>query len=230
MSQNTSPPRQRTGRFSPVIFSLHLALGAFLIALFPQSSDARGNGTAVLMGAATYMLHASGSGVTHTAFGTNGELFTEEENAVLCSMQSVLSDDADIMLVRWFSGYIAHLVDGDRDRIFNALSDPQLCVESEPEVQAEPGPVAFPVSLQGYPLSTNETWNKCVTGRFTLRDIRNNPDTDESGTPRSCSDYHTSTIWYHPDLHVYFFFDRTRRITDPPDGFVVRKQETFTQR
>lgn len=83
----------------------------------------------------------------------------------------------------------------------------------------EPSPKTITLGDDGYPVSSNPTWNQCVRGKATLEDLRNNPDmyTTRSGKVihRSCDVYRNSgsNDWKFPDDEFVTF-----TIMDPETG------------
>ncbi len=191
----------------------------------------RGSGTQRLSYIANFVTGNAFGSIAPGAFGGASDVpFSSEETNVICAMQESLPDDAGNGVIEWIAGYLATILNRDAEMLVDALKDSTLCVKEIPQAKAPAKPVAFNVNIHGFPVSSNETWNKCLTGKITLQDIRANTDKDEDGIARDCSDYHTANLWYHPDLKMYFTFDRKKKVVGVPKGYIVKKDEAVTQK
>jgi hypothetical protein len=142
-------------------------------------------------------------------------------------MRKALPAKTSSSMLEWIAEQLATQMNRDADMILEALKDESLCQTSQIEAKVSK-PVAFDVSAAGYPVSSNNTWNKCISGKVTLADLRSNTDKNEDGLSRDCSDYHTGSLWYHPDLKIYFSFDRKKKTVNLPTGYVVQKDQSVT--
>lgn len=192
----------------------------------------RGNRTNTLTGVANFLVDlilTDGGTIAPPAFGgRNSVRFSDSEESLICSMKKSMPKQTTGAMLRWTAEYLAPMMHRDADMIEDALRDRTFCkgevVSAAPEkiAQAEP----FYVNAAGYPVSSNSTWNVCVTGVVTLADIRANPDKDEDGNARDCSYYHTSGLWRHPDTGAYFTWDRKTKTLEVPEGYVLVKEQT----
>jgi hypothetical protein len=198
-----------------------------------ENGSGRGRRTNALIGAANFITGVlnSGNNIAPGAFGGSSSdiPLTDDEIDVICSMHKALPQKINSSTLEWFAGYLAGLMNRDADQVLAALKDTALCQTSTVEVRSSESPVSFDVDAKGFPVSSNATWNKCINGTVKLADIRANEDKDEDGKPRDCSDYHTSAIWYHPDLKIYFTFDKKKKTISLPEGYVLQKQEAVSQ-
>ena len=114
-------------------------------------------------------------------------------------------------------------MDGTKHRACETGSSDQEQERQETQVaQARPVPsiAFFPVAEDG-PVSNNPLWNKCIRGEHVeITDVRANLDRTDDGLPRGCAEYRTGDSWYHPDLRVYFTWNRHTKHLKLPDGFV----------
>lgn len=189
----------------------------------------RGSGTSKLRAAVNFVTQSLFSNIAPGAFGGGPNVpYSTQEIDVICSMQKALPNSATNGLIEWLAEYLASVMNRNADQLFTALKDPSLCPTVVEQAKAPVAPIALKVNAAGYPVSSNDTWNKCITGRVTLLDIRNNPDKDNHGLARDCSDYHTGAVWYHPDLNLFFTFDRKNKITSVPQGYVVQKEQAVS--
>ena len=143
-------------------------------------------------------------------------------------------EGAPISIVEWTASYLANLLNRDTDMIFDALTDPAFCprplVQKHALIAHQPL-TPFHVNSEGYPVSSNPTWNACITGRVTLEDIRNNPDKDRKGVSRDCGYYRSEKSWRHPDLQIYFTWDRETKEIGLPEGYeIVAEKQLVTQK
>lgn len=189
----------------------------------------RGSGTSKLQAAANFVTGNLFGSIAPGAFGGGPNVpFSTTEVDVICAMQDALPPNATNGLIEWLAEYLASIMDRDAGQVLAALKDPTLCPEPVQEAVLPAAPVAFKVNAAGYPVSSNPTWNKCIAGKASLLDIRNNPDKDNHGLARDCSDYHTSNVWYHPDLHLFFTFDKKNKATTVPQGYLVQKEQAVS--
>ncbi len=162
------------------------------------------------------------------AFGGSAATpLTDGEIDTICSIRKALPTQTSSSMLEWIAEQLATDMNRDVDLIIEALKDSSLCQPAAQQAKVSQS-IAFNVNSAGFPVSSNQTWNKCISGKVTLADIRANPDKNEDGLARDCSDYHTGGLWYHPDLKVYFNFDRKKKTVELPKGYVVQKEQSVT--
>lgn len=176
-----------------------------------------------------------GDGVAPAAFGGSERTpFSADEVRVVCGMQLAISRTETKMVDAWMSEVIATLLDRSPSMIFDALSDGTFCegflAARSPRIAQELATreVPFVVDSEGFPVSSNVTWNACIKGNATLSLIRNNDDRHEDGYGEDCSHYHTGNVWFHPDLHVQFIWDRSKVSLSVPQGYYVQRDIVLT--
>lgn len=170
------------------------------------------------------------TGVPPPAFGGPGDGdFTAEESDLICRMYNAFTDDADREVYEWAANQLALRMPHSVESIYRALKDGGLCPEKVVHVKTFK-PIAFRIDVLGFPVSSNETWNKCIRGTATLEDIRNNPDRDEDGYGYSCSRYHTQDVWKHPDLVTYFTWKDGAKSVLLPAGYALKQDVALTQK
>lgn len=192
----------------------------------------RGNRTealrAVVRFVVGYQMNGGGTGIAPGAFGGSADVpLSDAEIETICSVKQALPSYMNSTMRQAFADYLGQLINRDGDVVMAALENDDLCPQPvargfTPSVAAE---LSFPVNAAGYPVSSNATWNACVTGRVTLEQIRANTDTDEDGLPRDCGSYHTANVWRHPDLGIYFQWNRKTKQITLPEGYVLEKDE-----
>lgn len=156
------------------------------------------------------------------AFGGFNNALTPSQRSLICSMRTrLLAGENDDGVWDWTALEIARLSGLSPETAGDWLRNEAVC-PSEDVAAAESTieVTLFPVSHDG-PVSGNALWNACVRGeRITLEQVRANPDRDEDGLPRTCGSYHTGSSWYHPDLSIFFTWDRETGSLRLPDGYV----------
>lgn len=162
--------------------------------------------------------------------GPGEEEFTEEETDVICRMRKALPEDVSSDVREWVANALSKKMPHSMEAIADELKTGSICPQNLVRTKAQAKPVAFHIDASGFPVSSNDTWNKCVRGTATLQDIRNNPDRDEDGYGVSCSRYHTADLWRHPDLGVYFTWKQQARDIGLPAGYALKQDLTLTQR
>lgn len=190
----------------------------------------RGNRTNTLGGVANYLAgfilgKDTDANTAPGAFGGSSDTtLTDAETAMICSMRRSMPKAFTIAMRNWVAQYLAPIMNRDAEVIADALRDSSLCATEE---AAAPVRVAslqsFPVDIAGYPVSSNSTWNACVRGSVTLEILRSNPDKNEDGLARGCAWYHTGSIWKHPDLNVYFGWNRKEKEVTLPAGYAIKQ-------
>lgn len=142
-----------------------------------------------------------------------------------------MADDAGNDVYEWAAVQLSTRMPHSVQAIIDALRDGGLCPEPVAKVVKDPKPVGVRVDANGFPVSSNDTWNKCVAGTATLEDIRNNPHRDEDGFGYSCGRYHTQDVWSHPDHPgLYFTWKRAAKSVLLPAGFALKRDTTLTQK
>ncbi len=173
-----------------------------------------------------------GGDIPPGGFGGPGEEeFTAAETELICKIRKAIPDDVRTSAVlEWVADELASKMPHSAEAILAELESGSICPEPVAKKVVGQKPVAFHVDVSGYPVSSNDTWNKCIRGTATLEDIRNNPDRDEDGFGYSCSRYHTSTTWRHPDLGVYFTWKKLTKGVTLPAGYALKKDTALTQK
>lgn len=167
-------------------------------------------------------------GVAPGGFGGRTNLSTKDVS-IICKLKKTIPviTDQDVLdaLLEQLSTMLSVVLRKSEVSILEALKDPELCPKPEARatnLTAEAKP--FPVDENGIPVTSNDTYYKCLTNTFTRQDVLNNPDTEgREKSPKSCSEYHTGAVWLHPTLNVYFNWKwnaKTGKGTvTPPDGY-----------
>ncbi len=143
--------------------------------------------------------------------GTNDVPLSTAELNVLCSVQRTFSSQTPLDLIRLISRTLAVFMGRDAKFIEEKMFDSATCERINASLKpsatvAEVILKPVPLAIDGYPVSSNQTWNKCVRGQATLEDIRENGDVVVSrmsgkAFAKSCDAYRTSGTneWTHPD-------------------------------
>lgn len=161
--------------------------------------------------------------------GPGEEEFTDEETDVICRMRKALPEDASSSVRVWVAEQLATKMPHSVEAIAEELKTGSICPQELVRSNTRAKPLAFRVDALGFPVSSNDTWNKCIRGTATLQDIRNNPDRDDDGYGVSCSRYHTNSLWRHPDLNIYFTWNGKKGVSLPV-GYAIRQDSAVTQR
>lgn len=172
--------------------------------------------------------------------GPGEEEFTEEEAALICKLRKAIiaiEEKQGIIkttnvVYQQVAADIAKTMPHSMEAILAELTTGSICPQQEVSTAPKAAkPIAFRVDAAGYPVSSNETWNKCIRGTVTLADIRNNPDRDEDGFGYGCGRYHTGPVWSHPDhAGVYFTWKSLTKSVTLPSGYAVKKDAVLTQK
>lgn len=189
-----------------------------------HNASRRGHMTNVL-GASVRFFALRNDTVAPAAFGGSEVLDVSAYRTLLCSTRKqLLQEDREDAVWQWTAQQLSTETGLASDAIMTALHDASLCPE-EKVVQAPAlSLVQFPIAQDG-PISSNALWNSCIRGaHITLEDIRANLDRNEDNLPRTCGSYHTGNSWYHPDLHVFFEWDRHTGQLNVPEGYVPMVQ------
>ena len=140
----------------------------------------------------------------------------------------------------WTAALIGHALNRDPAFIVEQLNG-SLCDHGPTAlngaVAIAPPLVNFYVGKDDVPISFNATWNACIRDRVSLGLVRNNPDriVYRSGRVivsrgRSCDDYHRigdGTQWWHPDLKMFFTWDREKHLLTVPKGYVAVRRNAL---
>lgn len=159
--------------------------------------------------------------VAPPAFGGGEDASDDGARPLACSMRTrlLLKENGDGVW-EWTASEIARLTGMSQDAAMELLRDPFVCPADAVAAAPVVNITLFPVAHDG-PVSSNPFWNACVRGEHvSLADVRANPDRNEDGLPLTCGRYHTGSSWYHPDLSVFFTWDRTTGSLRLPDGYV----------
>ncbi len=170
-------------------------------------------------------------GVAPGSFGGSSDVpLTEDELRMICSTKKALPKNVSSGLLGTIAKSLADVMDRDIDFVMEQLNDETLCGSTQAKAgsNVSTADVPFRISEAGYPVSKNSTWNACITGKVKPWDIRNNLDRDEDGLPRDCSYYHTGSLWKHPDLMIYFTWNKKTKAVTLPDGYVVKQEQKLT--
>jgi hypothetical protein len=162
--------------------------------------------------------------------GPGEEEFTEQETDVICRIRKALEEDASSTVRTWVAEQLAMKMPHSVEAIAEELKTGSICPLDIVRMKPLPKPIAFRIDALGFPVSSNDTWNKCIRGTATLQDIRNNPDRDDDGYGVSCSRYHTQDVWRHPDLSTYFTWKAGTRSLLLPAGYALRQDVAVTQK
>ncbi len=174
------------------------------------------------------------TGLPPAAFGGPGDGdFSDADKALLCRVLNAMADDAGYDVYVWAASELSLRIPHSVGSIIDALRRGDVCPEIVAKVEKAPKPIAFRVDAFGYPVSSNDTWNKCVRGTATLQDIRDNSDRDEDGYGKSCSYYKADPalgLWKHPDLRTLFTWKRSEMSLSLPAGYALKQDQALTQK
>ncbi len=133
--------------------------------------------------------------------------------AFLCAIQSKINDDMPVSVLLRMQQDVNRQTGMSLPAIQQFLSDDHACdavtlaKNGTTVIAAAPAPIPMRIAADGYPVSSNPTWNACIRGNVhDLEIIRQNPDRDpRTGAAYSCDHYSdASNEWRHPDLDVVF--------------------------
>ncbi|HLD71433.1 MAG TPA: hypothetical protein VI873_02355, partial [Candidatus Peribacteraceae bacterium] len=141
-------------------------------------------------------------------------------------VQRALPKEPIHSFVKRASQRVAELMNRDMDFAMSKIWDRNLCASITASRLPKDSAVAiketgFLIDDEGFPVSSNETWNACIRGRVSLHQLRSNSDTDEDGLAKDCGAYHTGSQWRHPDLHIFFGFNRHTKSVSLPEGYFL---------
>ncbi len=180
----------------------------------------RGHRTNVLAASAEFL--AAHLGITTDmpapAFGGSEEAMSlsEQHHQLICSMRKAIPVGSDPEVWQWTAERIASLTGMSSHSVSAYLQDEGYCGEAVAAVDARvtrlAGLTFFMVDEFGIPVSHNPTWNKCIRGEsVTLAGVR---------AHGSCASFHTQDSWMHPDLQMYFTWNRHTGVLELPEGYV----------
>lgn len=149
---------------------------------------------------------------------------------MICRIRKALEEDTTSTVRTWVAEQLAMKMPHSVEAIAEELKTGSICPLDIVRTKPQPKPIAFRVDALGFPVSSNDTWNKCIRGTATLEDIRNNPDRDDDGYGNSCSRYHTQDVWRHPDLSTYFTWKRDQAMLLLPAGYALKQDVVLTQK
>ncbi|HVW67064.1 MAG TPA: hypothetical protein VHA78_05050 [Candidatus Peribacteraceae bacterium] len=194
-----------------------------------NEASRRGHQTNVIGGIVHFLAATTDqpTGIATAGFGGTGKAPLDAQTKdLLCSVERSIAAESDTGTWQWTAQQIAGITGVDVSVIETAMHDSHLCNPPKPTVQVQKSDhavIAFPIDDTG-PVSHNALWNVCVrSNNIPYQIIKNNPDRDSRGLPRTCSDYHTENIWYQPDLGIYFYWDKDSKTLKLPDGYIAVK-------
>jgi len=195
----------------------------------------RGNNLSRANSIAQFLANVHLGNLAPGSFGGADAPLAGEEKQYICALQRSLPRLYTSNYVKALAEIVSHYTGRSADVIAGWLRDPSVCADITSQrlggaTVSQVTLTPFFVTSEGFPLSGNPTWNKCVTGKFTYEDIQSNPDRDNKGTPRSCADYHTGSSWYHPDFHMFFDWNLATKKLTLPAGYVIQKEEAVSVR
>lgn len=194
-----------------------------------HDASRRGHQTNVIDGIVHFLAHVENLNTTiaTAAFGgTNDAPFDAHTLSLLCSVKRGMPAESDTAMWSWAAQQIADATGVDVELIARALRDPHVCDAPTPSIHVQKSDsalIAFPIDDTG-PVSRNALWNACVrSNNIPYELIKNNPDRDSKGLPRTCSDYHQENTWYQPDLGISFYWDKETHTLKLPQGYIAVK-------
>lgn len=153
-------------------------------------------------------------GGTEEATSMGNRPLTESQLPMFCSLQRMLEKSFNVSndVKHLLATILSPVVRRDVWFIEQLFSDKTVCENINAALRTETTVVAVkaqPRQLQlaedGYPVSSNDVWNKCVRGTATLSDMRSNKDrmqlTRHYSVPKTCGYYRTAGTndWSFPD-------------------------------
>ncbi len=169
--------------------------------------------------------------------GSNGDLLTLEQKSFVCSMQSFAKKQTTAPMAYYtkLSEVIAAQVGMKAEAVLKLLFSKTYCADFIAQrlptktTVAVAAPKIIVVDAQGFPVSSNHTFNACFRALndhyvLTKEDIRNNTSKDKDGTPRDCAYYNanSSGVWYMEDHGgVFVRFDPDTKTLSVPYGYTT---------
>jgi len=200
----------------------------------PQGNgSSRGKGSSRILAITEYAANLRGLGrMTPSVLGIEKEApLSIDEVEYICSIQRAMKEDSEPEYFQLIADKMAGIMRRDSDYVADKLTDTSFCESTNMALRPRPvikkeTLVAFPVGVDGYPVSSNPVWNACVRGTVTLALIKSNTDRDDprdGGKPKTCADYHTGNDWRHPDFNIRFTFNRIFNKLVVPEGYVLEE-------
>jgi len=195
----------------------------------------RGNNTQRAANITAFLANLHLGNLAPGAFGGADAPLAGQEKEFICSIQRSLPRLYTSAYLNSLAQVVSAYTGRSAEVIADWLRDPSVCaditearlgVERVAQVELTP----FYISSEGTPLSSNPTWNKCVTGKFTYEDIQANPDRDRKGTPKGWPGYPPGSRWYHPDHRMFFDWNFATKKLMLPGGYVIKKDEAVSVR
>jgi hypothetical protein len=186
-----------------------------------EDSARRGHQTNVISASAKFLAKQMGAALPAPSFGGGEQLeLTDGQKSLFCSMREAIPEGSDEGVWSWTAGEMATLTGLNPAFAEQVLRDASVCDENvaqeDPRLAKLAQVTFFPVDETG-PVSSNLLWNYCVRGlNVSHAMIQANPDQNR----HSCGDYHTQTSWYHPDLGIFFTWDRQTGELKLPEGYL----------
>ncbi len=195
----------------------------------------RGNNTQRAANITQFLANLHLGDLAPGAFGGADAPLAGAEKEFICSIQRSLPSLYTSAYLKSLAQVVSAYTGRTAEVIADWLRDESVCADITQarlgvERVAQADLTSFYVSSEGTPLSSNPTWNKCVTGKFTYEDIQANLDRNRKGTPKSCADYHTGSNWYHPDFRMFFDWNVATKKLTLPSGYVIKKNEAVSAR
>ncbi len=202
-----------------------------------SNGSGRGAGVQGALTMASYLAKGHFGTTPPPAFGGGDTIpMNDDELQYFCSMQRALPRGASDEFLTAVAQLVSSITGRTQEYVLSTLTDDNLCAEinaslSPANLLTQLKLTPFAVNARGVPVSSNPTWNKCISGgRVTLEDIKSNPDRTERrragvSLPETCASYHTQSVWRHPDLDIYFVFDKATRQLIVPEGYFVTPEK-----
>jgi hypothetical protein len=190
----------------------------------PEDSGHRGHRTNMI-GASAKFLAAQMSDIPGASFGGGEMALNAEQKSLFCSMRKTIPEGSDPAVWQWTARELSSLTGLEESFAEAMLHDEAVCpravaVATDKRVELMAQLTLMPADATG-PLSSNPVWNACVRGEhLSWSEIQANPDRDEEGRPFTCGHYHTQDSWYHPDLGIYFTWNRFTKQLELPEGYL----------
>jgi hypothetical protein len=190
----------------------------------PEDSGHRGHRTNMLGASARFLVAQIGGGIAPASFGGGEVALSDDQKRLFCSMRKAIPEDSDAGVWQWTAQELAALTGLDASVSEALLKDDSVCPQkiaaADKRIQLLARITLMPADETG-PLSRNPLWNACVRGEHvSWQELQSNPDRDEDGRPRTCGHYHTQDSWFHPDLGIFFTWNRITKQLVLPEGYM----------
>lgn len=191
----------------------------------PEDSGHRGHRTNMLGASAKFLVAAMGDEVAPASFGGGEITLTPEQKNLFCSMQKAIPEGSEPGVWIWTAQELSTLTGFEASFTEAMLHDDSMCPREEVAATDARMELFNQITLMPAddtgPLSNNPVWNACVRGEhLSWSEIQANADRDEEGRPFTCGHYHTQDSWYHPDLGIYFTWNRLTKQLELPEGYL----------